>query len=55
MQIEPQITFEGSEPSDAVRAQILSEIQRLETHNQRIAWLGDRPIGRRSQDKKSMR
>jgi hypothetical protein len=36
MQIEPQITFEGSEPSDAARAQILSEIRRLETHNQRI-------------------
>jgi len=36
MQIEPQITFEGSEPSDAARVQILSEIRRLETHNQRI-------------------
>jgi ribosome-associated translation inhibitor RaiA len=36
MQIAPQITFEGSEPSDAARVQILSEIERLETHNQRI-------------------
>jgi ribosome-associated translation inhibitor RaiA len=36
MQIAPQITFEGSESSDAARAQILREIERLETHNQRI-------------------
>jgi hypothetical protein len=36
MQIAPEITFEGSEPSDAARAQILSEIERLETHNHRI-------------------
>jgi hypothetical protein len=36
MQIAPQITFEGSESSDAARAQISSEIERLETHNQRI-------------------
>jgi ribosome-associated translation inhibitor RaiA len=36
MQIAPQITFAGSEPSDAARVQILSEIERLETHNQRI-------------------
>jgi ribosome-associated translation inhibitor RaiA len=36
MQIPPQITFEGSESSDAARAQILSEIKRLENHNQRI-------------------
>ena len=36
MQTAPQITFEGSESSDAARAQILSEIERLETHNQRI-------------------
>jgi ribosome-associated translation inhibitor RaiA len=36
MQIAPQITFEGSESSDAARAQILSEIDRLENHNQRI-------------------
>jgi ribosome-associated translation inhibitor RaiA len=36
VQITPQITFEGSESSDAARAQILGEIDRLETHNQRI-------------------
>jgi ribosome-associated translation inhibitor RaiA len=36
MQIAPQITFEGSESSGAARAQILSEIKRLETHNDRI-------------------
>jgi ribosome-associated translation inhibitor RaiA len=36
MKIAPQITFDGSEPSDAARAQILDEIGRLETHNQRI-------------------
>lgn len=36
MQIDPQITFEGSESSDAARAQILNEIERLETHNQHI-------------------
>ena len=36
MQIAPEITFEGSESSDAARTQILSEIERLETHNQRI-------------------
>ena len=36
MQIAPEITFEGSESSDAARAQILGEIARLETHNQRI-------------------
>jgi ribosome-associated translation inhibitor RaiA len=36
MQIAPEITFEGSESSDAARAQILSEIERLETHNRRI-------------------
>jgi ribosome-associated translation inhibitor RaiA len=36
MQIAPQMTFEGSESSDAARAQILSEIERLENHNQRI-------------------
>jgi ribosome-associated translation inhibitor RaiA len=36
MTIAPQITFEGSESSDAARAQILSEVDRLETHNQRI-------------------
>ena len=36
MQIAPQITFEGAESSDAARAQILSEIERLEIHTQRI-------------------
>jgi ribosome-associated translation inhibitor RaiA len=36
MQIAPQITFEGSESSDAARVQILSEIERLETHNDRV-------------------
>jgi ribosome-associated translation inhibitor RaiA len=36
MQIAPEITFEGSESSDAARAQILGEIERLETHNSRI-------------------
>jgi hypothetical protein len=36
MQTAPQITFEGSESSDVARIQILSEIERLETHNQRI-------------------
>jgi ribosome-associated translation inhibitor RaiA len=36
MQIAPEITFEGSESSDAAHAQILGEIERLETHNHRI-------------------
>jgi hypothetical protein len=36
MQIAPEITFEGPESSDAARTQILSEIERLETHNHRI-------------------
>ena len=36
MQITPEITFEGSEPSPAAREVILIEIERLETHNQRI-------------------
>jgi ribosome-associated translation inhibitor RaiA len=36
MQIAPQITFEGSEASDAARELILREIERLETHNHRI-------------------
>jgi ribosome-associated translation inhibitor RaiA len=36
MQIAAEITFEGSESSDAARAQIISEIERLETHNRRI-------------------
>jgi hypothetical protein len=36
MKIAPQITFDGSESSDAARFQILSEIDRLEAHKQRI-------------------
>jgi ribosome-associated translation inhibitor RaiA len=36
MQIAPEITFEGTDSSDAARAQILGEIERLETHNSRI-------------------
>jgi ribosome-associated translation inhibitor RaiA len=36
MQIAPEITFEGSEPSPAAREVIFKEIERLETHNQRI-------------------
>jgi ribosome-associated translation inhibitor RaiA len=36
MQIAPEITFEGSDASDAAREQILKEIARLEAHNQRI-------------------
>src|SRR5580704_19262498 len=36
MQIAPEITFEGSEPSPAARELILQEIERLETHNHRI-------------------
>src|SRR5580704_7496966 len=36
MQIVPQITFEGSDPSDAARNLILQEIERLESHNHRI-------------------
>jgi ribosome-associated translation inhibitor RaiA len=36
MQTAPEITFEGSELFDASRAQILSEIERLETHTHRI-------------------
>jgi hypothetical protein len=36
MQIAPEITFEGSDSSDAARAQILSEIERLEIHNHHI-------------------
>jgi ribosome-associated translation inhibitor RaiA len=36
MQIAPEIAFEGSDSSDAARAQILNEIERLESHNQRI-------------------
>jgi ribosome-associated translation inhibitor RaiA len=36
MQITPQITFEGSESSDAARDVITREIARLETHNKGI-------------------
>jgi ribosome-associated translation inhibitor RaiA len=36
MQIAPEITFEGTEPSAAAREAILKEIERLETHNRRI-------------------
>jgi len=36
MQIAPEITFEGSASSGAARTQILSEIEKLETHNHRI-------------------
>ena len=36
MQTAPEITFEGSETSDAARAQIVGEIERMEQHNQRI-------------------
>jgi ribosome-associated translation inhibitor RaiA len=36
MKIAPQVTFDGSESSDAARSQILSEIDRLETHTRRI-------------------
>jgi ribosome-associated translation inhibitor RaiA len=36
MQITPQITFEGSESSEAARDVITREIARLETHNKRI-------------------
>ena len=36
MQIAPEISFEGTEPSPSVRDAILKEIERLETHSQRI-------------------
>jgi hypothetical protein len=36
MQIAPHISFEGSESSDAARDVIIREIERLETHTQRI-------------------
>ncbi len=36
MQIAPEITFEGCEPSAAARDLIIREIERLETHHQRI-------------------
>ncbi len=36
MQIAPEISFEGADPSPSARDAILKEIERLETHNQRI-------------------
>jgi ribosome-associated translation inhibitor RaiA len=36
MQIAPEITFEGFVQAPAAREAILKEIERLETHNQRI-------------------
>jgi ribosome-associated translation inhibitor RaiA len=36
MQIPLQVTFEGSEPSDAARVAIEHEVERLEKHNRRI-------------------
>jgi ribosome-associated translation inhibitor RaiA len=36
MQIPLQLTFEGAEPSEAVRAATAREIERLEKHNHRI-------------------
>jgi ribosome-associated translation inhibitor RaiA len=36
MQIPLQVTFEGSDPSDAVRAAIEREVERLEKHNHHI-------------------
>jgi ribosome-associated translation inhibitor RaiA len=36
MQIPLQVTFEGSDPSAAVRAAIEREVERLETHNRDI-------------------
>lgn len=42
MQIAPEITFEGSESSDAARAQILGEIEKLEAHNSRLSCESDR-------------
>ena len=36
MQIPLQLTFEGCEPSEAVRAAVEHEVDRLEKHNQRI-------------------
>jgi hypothetical protein len=46
MQIAPEITFEGSESSDAARAQILGELERLETHNHRITGCRQRESDR---------
>jgi len=36
MQVPLQVTFEGTEPSEAVRAVIDREVARLEKHNHRI-------------------
>jgi ribosome-associated translation inhibitor RaiA len=36
MQIPLQVTFEGSDPSEAVRAAIEREVERLEKHNRHI-------------------
>lgn len=36
MQIPLQVSFEGTEPSDAVRSAIEREVERLETHNRHI-------------------
>ncbi len=36
MQIPLQITFEGTDPSEAARFLINQEVERLENHNQRI-------------------
>jgi hypothetical protein len=36
MQLTPQISFDGSHPSDAANAQIVREIERLESHNKHI-------------------
>jgi hypothetical protein len=36
MQIPLQVTFQGCEPSDPVRASIEREFERLETHDHRI-------------------
>ncbi len=36
MQLAPEITFEGSDPSPAARDLILEEIERLEARHQRI-------------------
>jgi ribosome-associated translation inhibitor RaiA len=36
MQIPLQVTFEGTDPSNAARAAIEREVERLETHNRHI-------------------
>ena len=36
MQIPLQVTFEGTDPSEAVRATIAHEVERLEKHNHHI-------------------